>query len=657
MKLRRTVALFSLLALSLFGQEYRATVTGHAIDPSGAVMPNVSVQITNTATNEVSKTVTNAQGVYIIPSLRPGVYRLSAEAAGFKRYLREKITLNVGDTAGIDITMEIGTGSESVTVRAETPVLDTESANLGLVVNQRQVAELPLNARNPFMLATLSAGVLYNSQTYQRPFDNGAIATWTVNGGVNSKNEFLLDGAPNNAQAGLNNLALVPPVDSVQEFRIQTNSFDAQYGKTSGGVMNVSLKSGTNELHGTVYEFMRRSALDANSFQNNAAGTGKSGHFLDQYGASVGGPIRFPKLYNGRDRSFFFFNYEGYREGTPSPTLLSVPQPEMLNGDFSKLVDSQGRKITIYDPSNAIINLDGTVSRAAFPNNMMAPGRLNPIVSKIMSYNLQPNTKTAGSAYGTNDLFIPGGINLDRDDFYNLVIKFDQNLRSKHRLYFREASNDRTENRNNNGLPGPGRTGPDPLKRINDAYVIDWTGTLSPTLIAGARLSYANFLENYWSSDPNSVHNRGFDMTTLGFPQSLISQLPVKDCFGVYSFSGYTGLGYGCGTNYNVTPTWSLALTTMKVTGSHALKFGADLRWIYYNTPSEGTSVNFTFDPAWTQQTYNRADALSGNSWASALLGLPASGYVSVVASPAYLNRYYAAYVQDDWKLSRTSSP
>lgn len=578
-------------------------------------------------------------------------------------YVREKITLNVGDAAGIDITMEIGMASESVTVRSQTPVLDTENANLGLVINQKQVTELPLNARNPFMLAELSADVLYNSQTYWRPLDSGAIASWTVNGGINSNNEFLLDGAPNNAQAGLNNIAVVPPVDSVQEFKMQTNSFDAQYGKTSGGIMNVYLKSGTNEFHGTVYEFMRRSELDANSFQNNAAGGAKTAHFLDQYGASVGGPVRFPKLYNGRNRSFSFFNYEGYREGTPTPLTLSVPQPEMLNGDFSKLVDSQGRKITIYDPSNATINPNGTVTRVAFANNMIPTARLNPIVLKIMSYYPKSNTTTAGSAYGTNNLFIPGGsANLDRDDFYNLVLKLDQNLGNKHRLFFRDARNDRTEKRNTNGVPGPGRQGPDPLKVINpEALVLDWSGTLSPSLVIGARVSFATHTE---SQTAGSVHNTNFDLKTLGFPQSLISQLPEPNCFGIYSFSGYTGLGRDCGSTstdvapiysgtYNVTRTWALALTTMKVTGTHALNFGADLRWIYYNIPNVGTPLNFTFDPTWTQQTYNTADALSGNSLASALLGLPASSTQTIAASPAYLYPYYALYVQDDWKLSR----
>ena len=163
-------------------------------------------------------------------------------------------------------------------------------------------------------------------------------------------NEFLMDGVPNNAQAGGNNIAYVPPVDSVQEFKIQTNSYDAQYGKTSGGLVNVVLKSGTNKWHGSVYEFARRNAWDSNSFQNNARGAPKDGHFQDQYGIQLDGPVILPKIYNGKGRTFFLFNYEGFREATPQPLVLSVPGTEMRAGDFRKLTDSRGRAISVYDP-------------------------------------------------------------------------------------------------------------------------------------------------------------------------------------------------------------------------------------------------------------------------------------------------------------------
>lgn len=645
---RYVALIISLLALPVAAQEFRATVTGHVSDTSGAAMPKVSVQIMNLGTNETAVAITNGQGVYSLPFLKPGAYRLTVEAPGFKRYVRDNIVLNVGDTSGIDVKMEVGQSSESVTVHADTLNLETESADRGLVIDQKRVTELPLNARNPFMLAILSPGVNFSgNQIYQRPFDNGAIADWTVNGGLDRKNEFLLDGAPNNAQAGGNNIALVPPVDSVQEFKIQTNSYDAQYGKSSGGIMNVSLKSGTNEFHGTLYEFMRRNALDANTFQNNAAGQPKSGHFLDQYGGAIGGPIVFPKIYNGRDKSFFFFNYEGYREGTPTPLTLSVPQPEWLTGDFGKLVDSQGRKITIYDPVGATINADGSVTRKPFGLNQIPGSRLNGIAQKLLSFMAKPNTSTAGSAYGTNDLFLSGGSeNLDRDDFYNFVTKFDHNFGSKYHMFFRQASNDRTEHRNTNGILGPGWQGPGPLKRVNDAYALDTVGTLTPSLIADVRFSFARYIEGS-RGDPNI----GQSPVSLGFPQSLISQLPTQGVFGSYNFSGYTGLGSTSSFNYTNTVAFAGSIT--KILGGHTIKAGVDLRWIQYNTQNQGNVFTVSFDPTWTQQVYNKADSLSGNSIASALLGLPSSGSIDNPIFPSYTDRYYAGYVQDDWKVTR----
>ena len=636
-----------LLAPSLFAQEFRATVAGHVLDSSGASVAGVTVQVLNIETNEIATAVTNSAGVYTVPFLKPATYRISVETSGFKKFVRDNVVLNVGQVAGIDIALEVGAMTETMTVTAESPLLETEKADRGLVIDSKQITELPLNARNPFMLSILSAGVNFNGNPiYQRPFDNGAIADWSINGGLDRKNEFLLDGAPNNAQAGGNNLAYVPPVDSVAEFKIQTNSFDAQYGKTAGGVVNVSLKSGTNALHGTLYEFLRRNPLDANSFQNNARGVARSGHFLDQYGGAIGGPIFIPKLYNGKNKSFFFFNYEGYREGTPTPLNLSIPQPEFFSGDFSKLVDSQGRKVTIYDPSTGRVDANGNFVRDAFPGNIIPSNRLNPIAQKILGYFPKPNTTTPGFDYGQNDFFFPGGQNLDADTFYNLVIKFDQNIGSNHHLFFRHASNDRTEIRSTNAVKGPGEDGQLPLKRLNDAYVLDWVGAVRPTLLFNARFSVSRYVEG-----SRGDGNAGFNLTSLGFPSSLVSQLPVPGFFGRYEFSNYQSLGRFYSFNY--TNTIAFHPTVTKIAGKHAIKAGLDIRWIQYNDQNVGNPFRLTADRSFTQKIYNNGDSLSGNPIASFLLGNLSGGNVDYNIFPSYRYSYYAPYVQDDYKISR----
>jgi len=234
------LAFVCLLACAAYAQEFRATITGRVLDASGGSVSGANVQAKNAETNEVATTTSDAQGNYTLPLLRPATYTLTAEAPGFKRFSREGVTLQVGQTAGVTITLEVGTAQETVTVTGEVPLLDTEKSDRGGVVDTQQVTELPLNARNPYLLGSMMSGVNFRGASiWQRPFDNGAIAEWSINGGWNSNNEFLLDGAPNNAQGGSNNVAYVPIVDAVQEFRVQSNSYDAQYGKTSGGVMNV----------------------------------------------------------------------------------------------------------------------------------------------------------------------------------------------------------------------------------------------------------------------------------------------------------------------------------------------------------------------------------------------------------------------------------
>ena len=286
----RVCSLAVILTGSLAAQSVVATITGRVTDPSGAAVPNIPVQVRNVETNQVTPAITSTEGVYTAPYLRPGPYTITAEAPGFKKLVRENINVNISQTAMVDLQLEVGGGSEQVTVTAEMPLLETATADRGNVIDQERVNQLPLNGRNPFMLAKLVGGVNFNGEAiWERPFDNGAIANWSINGGRASNNEFLLDGAPNNAMAGDNNIAYVPPVDSVEEFKIQTNSYDAQYGHTGGGIINVSLKSGTNSPHGTLYEFMRRKFLDANSFQNNAQGLPRDAHYLDQFGGQVGG--------------------------------------------------------------------------------------------------------------------------------------------------------------------------------------------------------------------------------------------------------------------------------------------------------------------------------------------------------------------------------
>jgi hypothetical protein len=655
---RKVVSLmisFVLFSAAGMAQDFRATVTGRVVDASKAAIPGAQVQVKNAGTNEVTTVVTDEEGNYKVPFLNPGTYSVTVEVNGFKKFIKAGLELNISQVANIEIVLEPGNINEQVTVEGDAPIIESANADRGGVIDRQRVVELPLNARNPFMLGMLTAGVNFNGAAiWQRPFDNGAIAEWTINGSQSRGNEFLLDGAPNNSQAGGNNIAYVPPVDSVQEFKIMTNTYDAQYGKTTGGIVNVSLRSGTNAFHGTVYEFMRRSWLDANDFRNKARGRDargaeiapRAGHYLDQYGFQLEGPVWIPKLYNGRNKTFFMVNYEGYREGVPSPLNLSVPEPEMLLGDFSRLVDASGRRIVIYDPATGRPDptAPGGWRRDPFPNNRIPANRINPIAQKILSFMPAPNTSRPEAGYARQNLFISP--NIAADDFYNLVIKVDQHIGDKHRFFVRYARNDRTEDRNVNGITdAPGQDGQHPLERVNDAFVIDHLTTFSPTFIINLRASAARFVEG-----SRGDANVGFDQTTLGFPAGLINQLPGGQFFGRYEFQDYISLGRYSG--YNFTNTVAFHPSATNIRGPHTLKGGMDMRWTQFPEQNMGNPFRLRGTRGFTQERFSQGDPLSGDAIASFLLGIPAEGNIDFNVFPITLHDYYAPWFQDDWKVS-----
>lgn len=622
-------------------------------DATRARVPEAKVQAINMATSEVTSAITDSTGSYTIPLLRPGQYRLTVTASGFKQYVRENITLEISQTAGIDVTLEIGEINQRVEVTAAAALMDTQTGNRSGIIDSTEVAELPLNSgRNPFMLGLTQSGVTYRGASiWQRPFDNGAIASWVVNGSWQSNNEFLLDGAANNAQMGSNNIAYVPIVETVQEFTMMQNTYDAQYGHTMGGILNTVMKSGGNQFHGTAWEFLRRTPLDANTFQNTSIGADRITHYLDDYGGQVSGPIYIPKLLpkNSRIKLFYMGAFQNYREGTPDPLQDSFPTTEMRTGDFSKLVDAAGNKIIIYDPLTAKYDASGNIvtPRQPFGGNIIDPTRISDVAKAVTKYMPIPNTITPGVRYGRQNYLVSNLF--DADKYYNLTLKFDWNFGDKHRVFFREGSNDRTENRPVNGLVGPGEDGQLPFQRLNDSYVLDWTATLSPTLVVDVRASNTRFIEKGTGKD-----NEGFDLTSLGLPKSLVSQLPQPQYFGYWKFSdsGYNNLGRY--RSLNITNSYGLEGSLTKIWRNHTLKAGIDIRRIHYLQDDTGNILEIdAANGSWTQAVYNNAgNGLGGDSYAGFLLGYPTGGSSNYPPYPFWKQWYVAPFFQDDWKVN-----
>ncbi len=639
-----------MLPLTLAAQETRATLSGTISDATGAIVTDTRIRLSNRDTSVGFEAVTNKDGQYRFLFLNPGKYRLSTEKAGFKGFVRDGIELNVGQSAVVDVTLQVGQVSDSVTITGDAPLLDMEKADRGLVIDNKSVADLPLNIRNPIMLAVLTPGIVQTGGAqHLNPFSNSGISSWSINGGRGTNNEFLLDGAPNNAvYNGVNNVAFVPSVDAVQEFKVMTGAYDAQYGRTGGGVINISIKSGTNRWHGSGYEFLKRTSLNANTFANNSKSAERQGNALDQYGFTVGGPITIPRLYSGKDRTFFFFAYEGYREDTyyPSESISSVPSTEQRRGDFSRTFDNNGAIFSIFDPLSGRFEGANWI-RSAFPGNVIPANRISPVAANIIKLYPEPNTSTPGSVAWQNNFFL--NPNIGAFKFKNVMSRVDHTISSRQRIFGRWSWNDFKQLRNTNGIPGVAGDYRNGGKRNNGA-VIDYIANLTPTTILNFRASIS-----YWVEDLTPFGNVGFDITQLGFPKSLADQLPKRDLFPQISIANVRSLGHGSG-NVTFEPTTVLSLhpNLVHVRGKHTLKTGLDSRVTRYTQLRPGAAAGtYDFNRGFTRRDYLVQDATSGVGAASFLLGYAGSGSVANVAAPYFQWAYFAPWVQDDIKISR----
>ena len=635
------LAAIGLQAAPVAAQETGGSIRGTITDAQAAVLPGVTITLRNDATNAVQTTVTNQQGAYVLSFVPIGRYTLTAELAGFSTARQAQIEVRVGDRLGIDLRLQVGALTEVVTVTAESPLLETSSASRGQVIAREQVADLPLLGRNPFMLAQLSPGVQYTpalASRSNRPFDNGGMDNLSISGGVAFTNELLLDGVPNTGQerGGVGNLSFVPSPDATAEFRVQTNLYDAQYGRSGGGVVNVVLKSGTNAFHGAGYMYYRDESLNANTFDGNRTGTPKSSLYWNQPGATLSGPVRIPKLYDGRDKTFFMYSYERIDSEIPFVQLYTLPTDAQRVGDFSKTVTSDGRPVTIYDPLTTTL-VGGRYVRTAFPGNVIPANRLDPVALAILQH--VPNARTSGQL---NNFPVPEN---NRADVYdNHVIKVDQTINNNHRFFVRFVWNNRNEINDTQGFPA--ESAPTYLHgRKNVGLSTEVTSVLSNSFVLNSRVGWIQhyfYLKNFGD---------GFDTSTLGFPSSLVSQMPRK-WFPQVAMSGYTTFGT-TGSQYTTSDTYSWSEIFSKTAGNHSIRFGGEYRAMLnaYDSPTSSMG-NFSFNATYTQYDAQRADATQGNSVASFLLGYPASGSLPINPTFKYRSNYVGVFLQDDWRVT-----
>jgi hypothetical protein len=627
-------------------QEARGTILGRITDSSGAVIPAVQIKIANEETNVAIPVVSNEQGNYSAPFLIPGKYRISAVAEGFKAFVRSGIELRVDDRLEINIAMEIGAVAETVTVTEDTPLLETTNASLGQVIDSRTVADLPIAHGNPYHLIQLAAGVAFTGDpALDRPFEPTHSVAYAMGGTRANRSEITMDGVPNSATANNNEVtaAFVPPADTVAEFKVQTATFDAGVGQSEGGAINVSLKSGTNKLHYTAYYAKMLPELNANLFFSNRIGAPRGDFDYNRYGASANGPVVLPKLFNGKNRSFFMYGYEGIHESRPRGTTLTVPTKEEREGDFSALL-ALGPQYQIYDPFTRRAIGSGRYQADPFPNNVIAKNRLNPQGLAILSYYPLPTTR--GTADFRDNLPMPN----EPEDitYYTHVARVDHNISSRQRIFIRGNVYKRDSNYNNwfhNAATG------EFFQFLSRGGAFDDVYTLTPTFVMNIRFGYNRFVRTY-DSHPDG---RGFDITKLGFPKAYNDAIPVAiRRFPYITIQGYAGTVNG--QLWRPTETYTLPISFDKVHGSHSFKFGGEWR-IYRENQYKFDNVStgsFDFSTTYTRGPLDNSTAAPmGQGLASMLLGIVTGGYVERRASYAEQSAAWSVFLQDDWKLTR----
>jgi hypothetical protein len=687
-----TYFLFAALALlwsatEIQAQDARGQIVGRLSDTTGAAIPNVQIKATNVATGITLTGTTNEEGMYEIPYLTIGIYSLRVQATGFKSYARDNLEVRVGDRLGVDITLEPGSVTETVTVTAESPLLETTNANLGDVVDERRITELPLSGGSPVTLMRFTTGLNDYSVPNHPSLAAGqdAVSNVGINGTRSGNVEFSVNGVPNMAST-FN--AYSPPADMVQEFKVQTATYDAANGHVAGGNVNMALKSGTNKFHGSLYEFHTNNTLQAmDIFQRQFLYDPASGPVtrekertvspqtvLNRYGFTFSGPVFVPKVYDGRNRTFWIFGFEGFnRPGIERGNYFyTVPTAAQRNGDFSALLGAnqctntagaigtcggafttplmvtntagamvQARVGMIYDPATIRAETGGRFSRRAFAGNIIPTGRIDAVAKNLLSYYPQPNTP--GTADGRNNFFSP---TRSLNEFHSETLRVDHSFGDKQRVFGHYYQ---TGNLFASGqFFGNETTGNDRLTYAR-GFAFDHVYVFSPRVMNNFRYGVTRFTREFVPV------GKDFDLTKAGFSAGLAGLIdPLALTFPQIAVDQLPDIGttFPSQRLYNY-HTMANDLTWTR--GAHSLKFGGDFR-LYRDS---SYSFNFgtpriEFGTLWTRGPLdNVAAAPIGQGLASFLLGIPTGGRLDRTDSFASQSVSYAGYVNDNWRATQ----
>jgi trimeric autotransporter adhesin len=643
---RRIAQVFSLASLSfamLSAQSFQGGIRGTISDSTGAVVSVAKVTLTDEGTGVPRSTLTGTGGEYTFAALNPATYTLLIEKPGFKILEKKGVIVNTQQFIIVDLNLTVGDVTQSVNVTAsDVPLLETENASTGQVIDTQKLEDLPNMGRNPFYGGVkISQNVTPGGNPqFNRMEDQSGSSQISISGGPVRGNNYLLDGI--SISDSTNRAVIIPTVESVQELKLQANTYDAEVGRTGGGTFNLFLKSGTNDYHAAAFGYSWLQAGLANSYFANAAGRNPDGSLKSpipdqpfyQYGGAIGGPFSIPKLYNGKNRTFFWVTGEAYRQKKPSSTVLAVPTSLERIGDFSQSKTSSGALQTIYDPT--------TTPRVAFANNIIPLTRLNSVGMAMASYYPLPNI--AGKSFGAPN-FNTTAVEYDRAD--QVTAKMDQVITSWWRAsasYLHYGSREGAYAYF--GYQDPATPGQSMLVRHVDATQANTTLTPSSTMVISLRFGFNRF--------PNKTYqlaSDGLDLTKLGFPASFNDAVAYR-AFPATTMTGDVASFGGSGFNQSNFYSRSFSGSVSKYLGRHSVKAGYDYRIIHDSGINTVTPGAFTFTQGFTSQSGTSTVAGTGASIASLLLGYPSAGTATLSLPIENHVTYNGFFVHDDFRIN-----
>lgn len=638
---------------SVSGQSSGGTINGTVTDPGGAVISAALVTLTDLATNEVRSASTNNVGSYAFEFVPPAVYSLTVSAPGFSRYIQTGIKLDVATSLAINAKLKLGAQSESVTVSSDdAPLLESETSTLGYEISERTIEDLPTDGRNVYGFATLVPGVVAPHAFTQVSTGMYNEQFVVISGSRDNQSLFLLDGG-DNSNSAFYGPTLYPSLDSVQEYKVQVNNFSAEYSNSAGGVVNVVTKSGTSQLHGSLFEFFRNNDLDANYFFNNRNNVALGAYRYNNYGMSLGGPLTIPHLLTRKDKLFFFLSYEGLQWVQPTIYYRSVPTDLQRQGDFSQTYFSDGTLQTIYDPATDYPNpaVYNQIYRLPFAGNKIPQNRWDPVAAAVMKFYPEPNVP--GAQYtNLNNFYVQQSGDTSKNTG---SLRLDYAISDRQRIFGRYSENvtviERPNPMTGAQAPAGASIGDDRLLQYQD--VVDYTNAISPKSFLELNSSYNRY--PLYRIPPGYNYNP----TQLGFPSyfnQLQSQAGLPPCFPQMDVENMIQLGI-CGELANVMEAYQEVGNFTHTFEKHTLKaggiFGTNQNYTVSNVDAASVYGFFQQQTQGPNALYGFSN-YAGNGVASLLLGFAASGNITSGAPPLLITtKHVGGYIEDDWKPIR----